>query len=252
MQRSWRSVHARQLRREMSTSSRPLLANAALVAASTFVACAGASPSVTSITASPTPSAVLVPSVPLASARGPESVSASPPPAAEEEPDASSTSDDDNDDPGVLTLTDPEPKRPLPKAAWFIEVRGDGVDAIATRGCGKAKQPSIVYATYLEPHILLICADGTNDTDPDVTIGIPSLRGVGLTESGHSQFAFRDEGYEARAQLTVLITKFGPVNKAVEGSYITKVATADGSASKTFFGRFRLQHLPDDPSVVFP
>jgi len=151
---------------------------------------------------------------------------------------------------GTLELVDPDPSRPLPKAPYFIEVRGDDVDIVAVTGCGSSTAPSAVFSTYVREQLIL-CADGPPDTGPNLTLGSPSARRAGRFRSGHSQFDFNGAYYETRSQLTVVISKFGAVGKIVEGRYITEVRSLDDKQTRTFFGRFRVLREPDSRSVQF-
>lgn len=150
----------------------------------------------------------------------------------------------DNDEAGPLLLTDPDPSRPLPKAPYFIEVRGDAVDIVTLTGCGKNRVPSAVFSTYGDPQLIL-CADGPPDTGPNLTLGSLSARHAGRFDDGHAQFVFDGEYYETRTRLTVVVTKYGSVGKAVEGGYITEVQSLNGTSARTFFGRFRVLREPD-------
>lgn len=166
-------------------------------------------------------------------------------------PDDATDSPADDGEVELLNLVDPEPGRPLPKIQYFIEVRGGDIDAVNTGGCGKTKVPSATYATHDSSPQLILCADSGTGNGPDLTLGIPSARRVGLFEYGRSEFSLEDGNYYADLKLTVEISKFDPVGKAIEGSYVTEVRNQDGSTTRRFFGRFRVLHLPDDPSVRF-
>ena len=159
-------------------------------------------------------------------------------------PAAESDAASDNEQVGSGLLDDPEPGRPLPKAAYFIEVRGDTVDVVTVSGCGKNQAPSAIFSSYGEPQLIL-CADGPPDTGPNLTLGVPSAHRAGQFENGHSEFVFDGEYYQTRTQLTVNVTKFGAVGKAVEGSYRTEVQSLNGTAVRSFFGRFRVLREPD-------
>ena len=165
-------------------------------------------------------------------------------------PDAADAPSDD-DEVGSLELVDSDPSRPTPKAPYFIEVRGDDVDVVNVAGCGRIKVPSAVFSTYDHPAQLILCADGAANAGPNLTIGIPSARRAGQFDYGHSEFALDDGYYSAPLKLTVVVTQYGPVGKTIEGSYITDVRSLDGSTKHTFFGRFRVLHEPDDPSIHF-
>ena len=214
------------------------------LAAVQLAACHSAERSPPSAPAAATPTAVVsVPSVPATAEPAPPQ----PAPAPDSDTAESASSAEEVQS---LDLVDPEPSRPLPKVPYFIEVRGGDIDALSVRGCGRSKVPSAVYGD--NPRQLILCADGVADSDPNLTLGSPSLHRVGSSDYGHSEFAFNGEYFEARLQLTVVITKYGAVGQTVEGSYITAVRNLDGSVTRTFFGRFRVLHEPDDPSVHFP
>jgi len=217
------------------------------IASAHLAACHSADRPSPSVSTAPLPTPVVLVASPPPASSSPTRMPPTPPPTLPDAADAPS----DDEEVGSLELVDPDPSRPMPKAPYFIEVRGDHVDAVNVAGCGKSKVPSAVYTTYDHPEQLILCADGAANAGPNLTLGIPSARRAGQFDYGHSEFALDDGYFSAPLQLTVLVTKYGPVGKTIEGSYITDVRSLDGSTKHTFFGRFRVLREPDSRSVHF-